>query len=321
MYAAGVRAHWKPILALLLLTPFLTELLSGSLPAQAFFRPQVILFLSTVGYGFPVLLLREFAVRRQLGVAGLFILGIVYGIFNEGIIAKTFYLATRIPIQNFDDYGYVGGISVPWAVMISLWHALHSVVYPIVAIGYFFPRHRDSPWLNRWEIASLAMPTTVMGALIFFNRGQERAAGQPVHFILMLIAGALLVGLAAKLPIASRLGAERKLRVPAIFLGGLTFLAFVLGPILLAAAKIPVVVFCGYEALLVSLIFRQLGQCVELPVNTVLLFAIGDDLLLALFGVVGALGKGDIQNLLTEACFVILFGFLIARLRRLAPKN
>ena len=77
-----MRAHWKPTVALLLAAPFLTELLSGNLPASVFFRPQVYPFLATVGYGFPILLLREFAVRRQLGLASLFLLGLVYGIFN-----------------------------------------------------------------------------------------------------------------------------------------------------------------------------------------------------------------------------------------------
>ena len=47
------------------------------------------------------------SLRRQLGLAGLFVLGLVYGIFNEGIIAKTFYLATNVPINKFDGYGYV----------------------------------------------------------------------------------------------------------------------------------------------------------------------------------------------------------------------
>ena len=69
-----MRSHWKPLLALLLTTPFLTELLSDSMPAREFFRPPVLLFLATVGYGFPILLLREFAVRRHLGLAGLFVL-------------------------------------------------------------------------------------------------------------------------------------------------------------------------------------------------------------------------------------------------------
>src|SRR5208283_1563569 len=137
-----MRSHWKPIVALLLLTPFLTELLSGSQPAAKFFQPQVLLFLATVGYGIPVLLLREFAVRHRLGILGLLALGFVYGVFNEGIIAKTFYLATNVPVNNFDGYGCVYGIAIPWAVTISTWHARHALLYPIVAIYYFFPDHR-----------------------------------------------------------------------------------------------------------------------------------------------------------------------------------
>ena len=133
-----MRAHWKPVLSLLLLAPFLTELLSGNLPASQFFQPQVYVFLATVGYGFPILLLREFAVRRRLGLAGLFMLGLVYGIFNEGILARTFYLASNVPIKTFDGYGYVFGVAIPWAITISIWHALHSFVYPIVAVSYFF---------------------------------------------------------------------------------------------------------------------------------------------------------------------------------------
>ena len=169
-----MRSHWKPIVALLFITPFLTELLTGSLPASAFFRPQVFLFLATIGYGFPILLLREFAVRRQLGIFGLLALGFVYGIYNEGILAKTFYLATNVPLNNFDGYGYNYGIAIPWAINISTWHALHSLLYPIVAIYYFFPAHRESPWLNWKGIICLAVPTVVVATLIFFNRSEIR---------------------------------------------------------------------------------------------------------------------------------------------------
>ena len=311
-----MRSHWKPVVTLLLLTPFLTELLSGSLPAPAFFRPQVFLFLATVGYGFPVLLLREFAVRRQLGLAGLVLLGLVYGIFNEGIIAKTFYLAANVPIKNFDSYGYFGGIAVPWTVTISLWHALHSFLYPLAAVYYFFPNQRETPWLKGREMAWLAVPTAVIGTLIFFHSGQDREAGRPGHFILMLMTSGLLIWLAAKLPSAPKMSGDIRLPTRAVFLGGLGFLALVLVPVLMAAAKIPVIVFCGYNVLLIVFVLRRLGRRASLPTTSVLGFAIGDDLLLALFGAAGAMGQGNIERLITSACFILLFGWLIARLRR-----
>lgn len=313
-----MRSHWKPIFALLLITPFLTELLSGSLPASVFFRPQVFLFLATVGYGFPILLLREFAVRRQIGLAGLFVLGIVYGIFNEGIIAKTFYLAANVPVHNFNGYGNTGGIAVPWAITISIWHALHSLLYPVVAIYYFFPAHRGTPWLNRREIFLLAFPTAVLGMLIFFNHNKDREAGHPAHFILMVLTGEFLVWLSARLPAAPALGDDGRPQIPAIFLGNLGFLALVFVPVLLAGAKVPVLIFCGYHAALVVVIFRLLARWSVLPISTVLFFAVGDDTLLSLFGIGSAIGHGNIQKLVTSIVFLVIFVWLFARIRRSA---
>ncbi len=73
--------HWKPIITVLTVTPFLTELLSNNLPPSHFFLPHVYFSLATIAYGFPVLLLREFAVRRQCGIPALLCLGLAYGIY------------------------------------------------------------------------------------------------------------------------------------------------------------------------------------------------------------------------------------------------
>jgi len=77
-----MRANYKPVLTLLLITPLLTELLSNNMSPQVFFNPVVFLLLTTVVYGFPVLLLREFACQYRLGISGLLCLGLVYGIIN-----------------------------------------------------------------------------------------------------------------------------------------------------------------------------------------------------------------------------------------------
>jgi hypothetical protein len=313
-----VRARWKPILALLLATPFLTELLSGNLPASMFFRPQVYLLLATVGYGFPVLLLREFAVRCQLGLAGLFILGLAYGIFNEGILAKTFYLAANVPVNTFDRYGFAFGMAIPWAITISIWHALHSFVYPVVAVSYFFPDQRQSPWLNRPAIVLLAVPVLGVGTLTFFHQGTDRAAGTPAHFLLMIVLGGLLFWLATRLKSGSALGDPETLRTPAFFLGGLAFLTLILLPILLAGARVPLPVFYGYNLLLMVLLLFFVQRKISPSINNVLLFAVGDDTLLAMFGLAGAIGSGSIQRIVTNVCFLLLFGWLWMWLRKSA---
>jgi hypothetical protein len=327
---SAMRRCWKPAVALILATPFLTELLSGSLPASRFFQPQVLLFLATVGYGFPVLLLREFAVRRQFGLASLFVVGLVYGIFNEGIIAKTFYLAKNVPINTFDGYGYAFGVAIPWAITISIWHALHSFIYPLFAVSYFFPEHRRSPWLNRPAIVLLAALTIAIGTLMFFHRDKDRPPGDAAHFILMIALVSLLLWLSTRLKSPSDSGSRHK-ETPsrigvrtskfgsrAVFLGGLAFVSLVVVPLLLAGAKVSLYAFHAYTIGLVALILWLINRRASLSVNDVLLFALGDDTLMALVGLATAIGAGMTQRIVTNALFLVLFVWVFLRLRSAA---
>ncbi len=121
------RKYWKQVLSLMILSPLLAEVLSSNVSLGAFLNPPNLFLLITLGYGIPVLIIRELAVRRQLGLQGLLLLGVAYGIYNEGFIAKTFLLACNVPLEQFNGYGMLLGIGVPWAILISSWHALFSV--------------------------------------------------------------------------------------------------------------------------------------------------------------------------------------------------
>src|SRR5689334_20634057 len=95
----------KPALTLMAIAPVLTELLSGNIPPQQFFFPPLYLAFVLL-YGLPTLVAREIAVRRTLGWGGIFILGLAYGILNEGIASKTLLMAQNVPMPSFDSYGY-----------------------------------------------------------------------------------------------------------------------------------------------------------------------------------------------------------------------
>lgn len=93
-----------------------------------------------MGYGFPVLVIREIAVRRNLGLLALFALGVIYGIYNEGFVARTISIEPfHTPVDAFAAYGLVGNIRIPWALTITTWHALHAAIYPIAFAHYLFP--------------------------------------------------------------------------------------------------------------------------------------------------------------------------------------
>jgi hypothetical protein len=188
----------------------------------------------------------------------------------------------------------------------------------VVAIGCFFPKERPSSWLGSTAIVLLAIPTAAVGALMFFHQSTDRAAGTPAHFLLMIAVGGALLWLAARLRSRPLLGEPDKLRASAILLGGLAFVALLFAPILLAGAKVPVPVFYGYILLLVGGIMWLLRRRTSLPLNNVLLFGIGDDTLLALFGLAGAIGMGNIQRIVTCVGFILVFGALWMKLRKSA---
>ncbi len=69
-----------PIIALILFSSVVPELVTGSTPLSGFVRPGTLLFL-LVGYGLAVLVIREYALRSRMGLAGLFLAGLAYSLF------------------------------------------------------------------------------------------------------------------------------------------------------------------------------------------------------------------------------------------------
>ncbi|WP_437186028.1 hypothetical protein SH668x_003155 [Planctomicrobium sp. SH668] len=151
------------------LTMVTPELVTGSTPLHAFLNPITLVFL-TLGYGLPVLLIREFACRRQIGLGGLILCGTAYGIFNEGVLAKTLLLETGTPIRQFDGYGDAIGIGWPWGTFISIWHGFASVVFPIFFTHFFFRAVSVQAWLRTTRsFFLLSLGLVALGSLVFLS--------------------------------------------------------------------------------------------------------------------------------------------------------
>ncbi|MBX9808984.1 hypothetical protein K2X92_01165 [Candidatus Gracilibacteria bacterium] len=129
----------KKLLLFLLFVPgILAEILSGNTPVIKLFSLGDLFFL-VLAYGLPILLIREFRVWYKVSYFGLFLLGIVYGIFNEGFIAKTILDTSPVPLGGFQNFGLFAGLNISWGLMIIPWHAFFSVIFPIVFADYLFP--------------------------------------------------------------------------------------------------------------------------------------------------------------------------------------
>jgi len=157
----------KAALTLAVITPILTELFSANMGPWEVLNP-VGLFLQLMAYGVPVLFIREVAVRRGAGLPGLFLMGLAYSLYNEGIIAKTLFLGPPGGgMENYDGFTLFG-IHLFWTVLITTWHALHAIVFPIALVSALFGRVRSQSWVSLPVMAALAAvwaPLSIIGFL------------------------------------------------------------------------------------------------------------------------------------------------------------
>jgi hypothetical protein len=170
--ASARTANWKPILTLLVISPAIGELLSGSSPPLQFFNP--VFFLLLVGlYGCGALLVRETVVRHHLDTTGVLLLGAAYGIVEEGLTCKSFFNPNWTDTGFLSVYGRAWGVNWVWAFGLTFYHMVVSIAVPIFLTEAIFASRAREPWLRRrgWVFAgtSLAL-VTLLGFLGFDNR-------------------------------------------------------------------------------------------------------------------------------------------------------
>lgn len=310
--------RWEPILTLIFITPFLTELLTTNIPAPKFFQPLIFILLATVGYGFPVLLIRELAHRLKLTTRGIFLIGFAYGIYNEGILAKTLFLKTNVPLPVFNDYGYFFGINFTWLIFICIWHALFSVSFPLGIVRYLYPNARDKQWLSPKLVWLISVFAIIPALLIFFNIAPNGVRGNVIHLIFLLLIIFLFLGLA--LLSSKRAESIQEGRNSKSFALGTTLVVFsVLVPILLARIKIPILLFICYEIIVA---WFYVWFVMNKKINSLasfVLFALGSEIGLGLFGLVSLLKKNEpvayivhmiLLFVLSWAAYRVKIGFL-----------
>jgi len=164
--------RWKPVLTLLVLSPAIGELLSGSSPPQQFFNP--VFFLLLVGlYGCGALLVRETVARWKLNATGLLLLGAAYGIVEEGLTCKSFFNPHWTDTGFLSVYGRAWGVNWVWTFGLTVYHMVVSITVPIFLTEALFFGRAGEPWLRRrgWILSSSALASVVvLGFAAFDNR-------------------------------------------------------------------------------------------------------------------------------------------------------
>jgi hypothetical protein len=232
-----MRDSTKAVLALAFSTPLLTELVSGNTPLHALKSPRILVLL-LLAYALPVLVIRELAARWRLSSRGVFTLGLAYGILNEGSLAQTLMRLDHVPVDRFDAYVYAAGFNVAWTCVIVPWHAMLAVVFPLALVSNWFPGVAQTPWLSRRAFAVAGAATVGLVLFLSFAR-----APRP-QMLACLLAMSALVGIGLQMRQREPFALPRDPRRlgPFVF-GGVSYVLFFLGSIVLAAARVPAPVF------------------------------------------------------------------------------
>jgi hypothetical protein len=159
----------KSIIFLVISSPLIAEVfVSHNISLHALTHPFVWFWL-IVSYGIPILFIREIWKRLNWNIAAVPVLGIAYGILNEGVLARTLTQTAGGPAMDFIGYGTVAGVHSTWATFILTWHALHSVLLPILLTHFLFHLEAQRIWLSRKLCILSGIITFALYSLYFGN--------------------------------------------------------------------------------------------------------------------------------------------------------
>ncbi|QDP96228.1 hypothetical protein FOE78_10225 [Microlunatus elymi] len=151
-----MKTSFRPMIMLAVLSPLTAEFLLGDqyLSGMAPAGQQIGMLISFIAlYGMGAVLIRELARRLRLGWAGLLLLALGYGIFEEGLITQTLFNPHYLGL-NLLAPGHIGllGIGAPWTVFVISLHVIWSICTPIAIVEAWHGSDGTAdtrPWLGR----------------------------------------------------------------------------------------------------------------------------------------------------------------------------
>jgi hypothetical protein len=219
-----------PLWTLLLLAPFIAEVLSGSTRTSILFVfvPEVMV------WGVGALLCRELVRRWRAGGTSLLLLGLGLSIAEEFIIQQTSLAPLPFP-GSHADYGRMWGVNLVYLLFMLGYESVWVVVVPVQLTELFFPCRAGQPWLRRRGIIAVCIVFLLGSRIAWYGWTQQArprlhaAAYHPPLGMIALGFGAIavLIALAWLVRGFGQPRPEDRRRTAPAWLGGLT--AFVMG--------------------------------------------------------------------------------------------
>jgi len=225
-----------PVIALLILAPLLGEMISGSSPPGEYFQPATFLIL-TMLYGTGAVVIREIARRWGKGWISILLMGMAYGVFEEGLIARSFFDPGWHDLGQLAFYGRWIGVNWIWSVSLTIFHSVVSISIPITITELLFPSKKNILWLSKKDLI-IAIFIFFLNVLLGPFLGMRTTA---VGVLASIISIAGLVFLAYKWPVITEenksVGAASQWKI--IFSGSLLMIGLIAGMWILPSLSVP----------------------------------------------------------------------------------
>ena len=225
MTTSGLR-RFAPVATVFLLAPLIGEVLFGAIPLSRL--PFGLL--GVVGlYGGGAILVREAVRRRRLGAAWLVVLGLAYGLIEEGTVLQSLFDQHYPGLDFLGSYGHWLGVNWVWLEFIVPYHAVFSIAIPVVITELLFPEQRDEAWVSSRGLLGVVVVFVTNAVLLarfqiglFTSHAPQTSLGANVGVALVaagLIACALLAP-TSRVRVADRPAAsQRTIRLAGVLSG------------------------------------------------------------------------------------------------------
>jgi hypothetical protein len=184
-----------PLFSLLALSPLIAEYLLGNLT----FSQMVVFPLMMIFYGGGAVVIREVTVRARRGWPTVILLGLAYGIVEEGLATQSLFNPNYLGAHLL-DFGFIPslGIAPPWTVYVLSLHTVWSITVPIALVGILFPARRDTPWVGTLGlgVVSFVFVAGTVLVTVITRRMQHNFFASPAQLGISVLIAAVIVAAA-----------------------------------------------------------------------------------------------------------------------------
>ncbi|MGC4747382.1 hypothetical protein ACLQ28_17260 [Micromonospora sp. DT201] len=199
----------RAALLLAVLAPIVAEVSLGTVPLN---QAWVMVIYVPI-YGAGALFIREVVRRSGGGVANLLIMGVAYGLVEEGLALQSL---TSPHLYGAADWApRLLGVNTAYTEVTLVYHAVFSVAVPIVLVELLFARHGNAPYLRRGGLIMTGVVALLGAALLRVSVPPTEDPGYAMPLVAILI----ITGAAAALVVTAlriRVGQARPAEPPRV---------------------------------------------------------------------------------------------------------